>query len=78
VLSPKPTSKSVVEVLALNTADNVPPRFRVVATAKIRAGKTKFSLKLKASTGSRWVLQVAYLQPGQHPGYSRLNTVSIA
>lgn len=66
-----------VELLALNTATGAPTRFRVLKTAKLGAGKTKFTLNAKAKKGTRWVLQLEYIRPGEAPSFSGLRTVNV-
>jgi tungstate transport system substrate-binding protein len=66
-----------VELLALGTASGAPTRFKVLKTTKLGAGKTKFTLQAKAKKGTRWVLELEYVRPGQAPSFSALRTVNV-
>jgi ABC-type tungstate transport system permease subunit len=66
-----------VELLALNTASGAATRFKVLKTTKLGAGKTKFTFHAKAKKGTRWVLQLEYVRPGQAPSFSGLKTVNV-
>ena len=66
-----------VELLALDTATGAPARFKVLGTTKLGAGKTKFTFHAKAKQGTRWVLELEYLRPGEAPSFSGLRTVNV-
>jgi uncharacterized protein YfaS (alpha-2-macroglobulin family) len=66
-----------VELLALNTASGAPARFRVLKTTKLGTGKSKFTLHAKAAKGTRWVLELEYVRPGEAPSFSALRTVNV-
>lgn len=66
-----------VELLGLNSASGAPTRFRVLKTTKLGAGKTGFTLHAKATRGTRWVLQLEYVRPGEPPSFSGLRTVAV-
>ena len=65
-----------VELLALNTAPGSPTRFKVLGTTKLGAGKTKFAFHEKVKRGTRWVLQLEYVRPGEPASFSGLRTVA--
>ena len=67
-----------VELLALNTATGAPTRFRILRTATLGSGKAKFTLHAKATKGTRWVLQLEYIRPGEAPSFSGLRTVNVS
>ena len=71
----KPRAK--VELLALNAASGAPARFRVLKSTKLGAGKTTFTLHAKAKKGTRWVLELEYVRPGEAPSFSGLRTVNV-
>ena len=66
-----------VELLALNTAAGSPDRLRVFKTVSIGAGKKQFTLHAKLKRGTRWILELKYVQKGQPSGYSKLRTVAL-
>jgi tungstate transport system substrate-binding protein len=74
---PKPTSGAKVQLLALNTAAGSPDRFRVFKTVSIGAGKKQFTLHAKLKRGTRWVLELKYIQKGQASGFSKLRTIAV-
>jgi len=71
---PAATSGAKVELLALNTTPGAPARFRVLATARLKAGKTAVALHGKVKPKTRWVLQLEYIRAGQPPSFSGLRT----
>jgi tungstate transport system substrate-binding protein len=76
-VSPAGASGSKVELLGLNTTPGAPTRFKVLGTAKLGAGKTKFTLHAKAKRGVVWVLQLEYLPAGQASSFSGLRTIDV-
>jgi ABC-type tungstate transport system permease subunit len=66
-----------VELLAMNTAPGAPARFRVLRTAGIGAGKTKFTLHARLKRSVRWVLQLEYVPTGQASTFSGLRTANV-
>jgi ABC-type tungstate transport system permease subunit len=66
-----------VELLALNTATGAPTRFKVLKTTKLGAGKTKVTFHAKTTKGTRWVLELEYVRPGEAPSLSGLRTVNV-
>ncbi|HEY1510454.1 MAG TPA: substrate-binding domain-containing protein [Solirubrobacteraceae bacterium] len=74
---PKPTSGAKVELLALNTAAGSPDRFRVFKTINVGRGKKQFTLHAKLKRGTRWVLELKYIQKGQASGFSMLRTIAV-
>jgi tungstate transport system substrate-binding protein len=76
-VSPAGASGSKVELLGLNTTPGAPTRFKVLGTAKVGSGKTKFTLHAKAKAGAVWVLQLEYLPAGQTSSFSGLRTIDV-
>jgi hypothetical protein len=74
---PKPTSGAKVELLALNTAAGSPDRFRVFKTVNIGRGKKQFTLHTKLKRGTRWIVELKYIQKGQASGFSNLRTIAV-
>jgi len=74
---PKPASGAKVQLLALNTAAGSPDRFRVFKTVSIGAGKKRFTLHAKLKRGTRWILELKYIQKRQASGYSKLKTIGV-
>ena len=74
---PKPTSGARVELLALNTAAGSPARFRVFKTVHVARGKKQFTLHAKLKRGTRWILELQYVQKGQASGFSKLRTIAL-
>jgi tungstate transport system substrate-binding protein len=75
---PKPTSGGAkFQLLALNTAAGSPDRFRVFKTVSIGRGKKQFTLHAKLKRGTRWVLELQYIQKGQASGFSKLRTIAV-
>jgi len=74
---PKPTSGAKVQLLALNTAAGSPDRLRVFKTVSIARGNKQFTLHAKLKRGTRWILELKYIQKGQPPGYSKLRTIAL-
>jgi tungstate transport system substrate-binding protein len=67
-----------IELLVLDTAPGAPTRFRVLDTAKFGPRSTKFSFgAMKLKRGTRWVLQLEYIRPGEAPSFSGLRTVNV-
>jgi hypothetical protein len=74
---PKPTSGVNVQLLALNTAAGSPDRFRVFKTVTVGRGKKQFTLHARLKRGTRWILELKYIQKGQASGFSRLKTIAV-
>ena len=75
---PKPTSGGAkLQLLALNTAAGSPDRFRVFKTVSIGRGHKQFTLHAKLKHGSRWILELKYVQKGQASGFSKLKTIAV-
>ena len=74
---PKPTSGAKVQLLALNTATGSPDRFRVFKTVNIGRGKKQFTLHAKLKRGTRWILELKYIQKGEASGFSKLRTIAV-
>jgi tungstate transport system substrate-binding protein len=67
-----------IELLRLNTTPGAPARFSVFGTANLGAGKDKVTFRgAKIKHGTRWVLQLEYIRPGESPSFSGLRTVAI-
>ncbi|HEY4829245.1 MAG TPA: substrate-binding domain-containing protein [Solirubrobacteraceae bacterium] len=75
--SPAGASGSKVELLGLNTTPGAPTRFKVLGTARLGSGKTKFTLHAKPKRGVIWVLQLEYLPAGQTSSFSGLRTIDV-
>jgi tungstate transport system substrate-binding protein len=71
-----PTAGAKIELLGLNTQSGS-AHFSVLAKASIRRGRTKFTLRTKQKLGSRWVLQLEYVQKGRPSSFSSLRTVNV-
>ncbi len=74
---PSGESGAQVVLLRLNAAPGAPARFTKFGTASLGAGKDKVTFRAKVKSGTRWVLQLEYLRPGQTPSFSGLRTVAI-
>ena len=75
---PKPTSGGAkLQLLALNTAAGSPDRFRVFKTVSIGRGHKQFTLHAKLKRGTRWILELKYVQKGQASGFSKLKTIAV-
>jgi ABC-type tungstate transport system permease subunit len=75
---PKPTSGGAkLQLLALNTAAGSPDRFRVFKTVSIGHGHKQFTLHAKLKRGTRWILELKYVQKGQASGFSKLKTIAV-
>jgi ABC-type tungstate transport system permease subunit len=74
---PKPTSGAKVQLLALNTAAGSPDRFRVFKTVTVGRGKKQLTLHARLKRGTRWILELKYIQKGQASGFSRLKTIAV-
>ncbi|HUA46678.1 MAG TPA: hypothetical protein VMA77_15710 [Solirubrobacteraceae bacterium] len=66
-----------VVVLGLDTASGAPARFQVLGNMTLGAGNTTVTLHVKAKRKGEWVLQAAYVQPGQASSFSALRTVAV-
>jgi ABC-type tungstate transport system permease subunit len=66
-----------VELLALNTTSGAPTRFKVLGTTSLGAGKTMVTFHAKAKKGTRWVLELEYVRPGEAPSFSGLRTINV-
>jgi hypothetical protein len=76
--SPSGESGAKIELLRLSTAAGAPARFTVFGTANLGAGKDKVTFHAtKIKHGTRWVLQLEYIRPGQAPSFSALRTVAV-
>ena len=73
---PKPTVGAKLQLLALNTAAGSPDRFRVFKAMRIGRGK-QFTLHAKLKRGTRWILELQYVQKGQASGFSKLRTIAV-
>jgi ABC-type tungstate transport system permease subunit len=74
---PKPTTGAKVQLLVLNTAAGSPDRFRVVKTVSIGRGHKHFTLHATLKRGTRWILELKYIQHGQASGFSKLKTIAL-
>jgi hypothetical protein len=75
---PKPTTGGAkLQLLALNTAAGSPDRFRVFKTVSIGRGHKQFTLRAKLKRGTRWILELKYIQKGQASGFSKLKTIAV-
>ena len=75
---PKPTTGGAkLQLLALNTAAGSPDRFRVFKTVSIGRGHKQFTLHAKLKRGTRWILELKYIQKGQASGFSKLKTIAV-
>ena len=76
--SPSGESGAKIELLRLNTTPGAPARFTVFGTANLGAGKDKVTFRgKKLKKGTRWVLQLEYIRPGEAPSFSGLRTVEV-
>jgi tungstate transport system substrate-binding protein len=76
--SPSGESGAKIELLRLNTTPGAPARFTVFGTANLGAGKDTVSFHAtKIKHGTRWVLQLEYIRPGEAPSFSALRTVEV-
>ena len=67
-----------VELLVLDTASGAPTRFRVLDSVKFGPRSNKFTFgAMKLKRGTRWVLQLEYIRPGEAPSFSALRTVNV-
>jgi tungstate transport system substrate-binding protein len=66
-----------VVVLGLNTTAGAPARFQVLGTGTLAAGSTTITLHVKARRKAAWLLQLAYVQPGQTSSFSGLRAVDV-
>jgi hypothetical protein len=74
---PKPTSGANVQLLALNTAAGSLDHLRVLKTVSIHRGHKQFTLHAKLKRGTRWILELKYIQKGQAAGFSKLRTIAV-
>ncbi len=75
--SPSGESGAKIVLLRLNTAPGKPAQFTKFATANLGAGKDKVTFRANVKSGTRWVVQLEYLRPGEAPSFSGLRTVAI-
>jgi ABC-type tungstate transport system permease subunit len=77
-VAPAASGGSKVELLGLNASPGAPPRFGVLKTATLHAGQRTLTLHARVKRGSRWVLQLEYVRPGQSAAFSGLRTVALS
>ena len=75
--SPSGESGATIVLLKLGTAPGAPARFTKLSTASFGAGKDTVTFRAKVKSGTRWVVQLEYLRPGEAPSFSGLRTVAI-
>ncbi len=75
--SPSGESGATIVLLKLGTAPGAPARFTKFGTASFGAGKDKVTFHAKVKSGTRWVVQLEYIRPGEAPSFSGLRTVAI-
>ena len=76
--TPSGESGAKIELLRLNATPGAPARFTVFGTANLGAGKDKVMFHAtRLKSGTRWVLQLEYVRPGEAPSFSGLRTVAI-
>jgi tungstate transport system substrate-binding protein len=74
-ISPDPVVTGArVELFALRSGAT---KFTKVATATLKTGQTKFTIKVKLKRGYHWILQLEYVQPNQRTSYSKLSTIDV-
>ena len=73
-VTPAGVSGAKVELVALNTAPGALVRLKVLASAKVPAGKSKVTLHSRLKAQTRWVVELEYLRPGQAPSFSGVRT----
>jgi hypothetical protein len=49
----------------------------VFQTVSIARGRKQFTLHAKLTRGTRWILELKYIQKGQASGFSKLQTITV-
>jgi hypothetical protein len=49
----------------------------VLKTVSIHRGHKQFTLHAKLKRGTRWILELKYIQKGQAAGFSKLRTIAV-
>lgn len=75
-LTPAPTQRGAsVELLALRTTGGTAER--IAGRTSVAIGAKEFTVQAKLARGSRWILQLEYVQRGQTPAFSKLAIVDV-
>ena len=77
VTPPAPSAGAKVVVLGVNTASGAPAILQVLDHVTLTPGQTTVTLRLRAKRNTQWLLQVAYVQPGQASSFSPLRAVAV-
>ena len=64
-------------VLGVNTTSGAPAILQVLDHVTLTPGQTTVTLHLRAKRNTQWLLQVAYVQPGQASSFSPLRAVAV-
>jgi tungstate transport system substrate-binding protein len=76
--SPSGESGAKIVLLRLNTAPGAPARFAQFGkAANLGTNADKVTFHATVKRGTRWVLQLEYIRPGESPSFSGLRTVAI-
>jgi ABC-type tungstate transport system permease subunit len=74
-LKPPPSAKGAkVELLALRGTGG---KLKEIAHTSVGVSKSTFTIKTKLKRGSRWFLQLEYVQKGQTSTYSKLSSILV-
>jgi hypothetical protein len=75
---PSGESGAKIVLLRLNTAPGAPARFgQFGKAANLGTNADKVTFHATVKRGTRWVLQLEYIRPGESPSFSGLRTVAI-
>jgi len=77
VTPPAPSAGAKVVVLGVNTTSGAPAILQVLDHVTLTPGQTTVTLHLRAKRNTQWLLQVAYVQPGQASSFSPLRAVAV-
>jgi ABC-type tungstate transport system permease subunit len=71
------SAEAKVVVLGVNTTQGAPAILQVLGHVTLTPGQTTVTLHLRAKRNTQWLLQVAYVQPGQASSFSSLKAVAV-
>ncbi|MBV9604207.1 MAG: hypothetical protein JO027_03835, partial [Solirubrobacterales bacterium] len=76
-VTPAPASGAKLVVLGLNTNHGAPAREVVLGSVTLASGQTSVTLQVKVKRKVQWLIQLAYVRPGESSSFSRLRAAAV-
>ncbi|MBV9802976.1 MAG: substrate-binding domain-containing protein [Solirubrobacterales bacterium] len=76
-VAPSAPAGAKLVVLGVDTAPGAPAILQVLGHVTLTTGQTSVTLGVKVKRKDQWLVQVAYVQPGQSSSFSRLRAAAV-